>query len=85
MSGATKQLADAARGARATSSPAMPWAGGTTQRWTLAGAGGGYVKIFCVRSGKLLAVQGDAVADLAAIVQQSDSGDPSQQWQRIAV
>ncbi|NEA54113.1 RICIN domain-containing protein [Streptomyces sp. SID13666] len=38
--------------------------GGTNQQWTLTDAGGGYVKIMSLRSGKLLGVAGDSTADL---------------------
>ncbi len=58
---------------------------GTNQEWTLADAGDGYVKLVCVRSGKVMGVSQDSTSDLAGITQQTDTGDISQHWQRIAV
>ncbi|MFI6936851.1 glycosyl hydrolase family 95 catalytic domain-containing protein [Streptomyces sp. NPDC050287] len=57
----------------------------TNQEWTLADAGDGYVKLVCVRSGKVMGVSQDSTSDLAGITQQTDTGDISQHWQRIAV
>ncbi|MEU9947552.1 glycoside hydrolase N-terminal domain-containing protein [Streptomyces sp. NPDC047939] len=55
----------------------------TSQQWTIADAGDGYVTLTCVRSGKILGVTGDSDADGAAVEQQEPDGGTGQQWRRV--
>ncbi|MEU8547753.1 RICIN domain-containing protein [Streptomyces roseoverticillatus] len=52
--------------------------GNPNQRWTLTDAGGGYVRITAVHSGKCL--QADAAAPAGGVTQQPCAGTDSQQW-----
>jgi glucosylceramidase len=56
-------------------------AGQRNQQWSLTPAGGGYLTITNQLSGLVVGVDGDALGDGPAIMQQEPSGSPSQQWQ----
>lgn len=55
----------------------------TSQQWTIADAGDGYITLTCVRSGKYLGMADDSAADGAAVEQQDADGGTGQQWRRI--
>ncbi|WP_406458556.1 glycosyl hydrolase family 95 catalytic domain-containing protein [Streptomyces sp. NBC_00876] len=55
----------------------------TSQQWTIADAGDGYVTLTCVRSGKVLGITGDSAADGATVEQQEADGGTGQQWRRV--
>ncbi|GLZ29331.1 hypothetical protein Lesp02_15210 [Lentzea sp. NBRC 105346] len=58
--------------------------GTPNQRWRVADAGGGYLKLVNVRSGKVMAVRRNPDGS-TAVVPQTDTGDHSQHWLRLPV
>ncbi|MEV0916926.1 glycoside hydrolase N-terminal domain-containing protein [Streptomyces sp. NPDC049967] len=55
----------------------------TSQRWTIADAGDGYVTLSCVRSGKVLGIADGSTANGATVEQQEADGGTGQQWRRV--